>query len=243
MAKPWKTIESIPTDEGVLELRRRDARDFLITVGGLVLMNSMANRSEVVLGQLGCKQLQKHPAPRVLVGGLGMGYTLKAVLDSLPATAQVVVAELNPVVLTWCRDPLAALTDSAVHDPRVRVEIADVADLVCRAATAAPAEHFDAIVFDLYKGPHFRTDPRTDPLYGNRAVANARAALNPGGVFAIWGESYDEGFVKRLHLAGFRVSNQRPGRGGLRHVVFVAERLETVPKQPARRKQAARRCD
>ena len=90
MAKPWKTLETIDTDEGVLELRQRDERDFLITVGGLVLMNSLANRSEVVLGQIGCQQLKTHPAPRVLVGGLGMGYTLKAVLDSLPATAQVV---------------------------------------------------------------------------------------------------------------------------------------------------------
>ncbi|OHB24979.1 MAG: spermidine synthase [Desulfuromonadaceae bacterium GWC2_58_13] len=224
MAKPWKTIESIVTDEGVLELRQRDERDFLITVGGLVLMNSLANRSEVVLGQLGCRHLRNHPAPLVLVGGLGMGYTLKAVLDSLPATAQVVVAELNPVVLGWCRGPLAPLTDSAVNDPRVRVEIANVADLVRRAAKAAPAERFDAIVFDLYKGPHHRTDSRNDPLYGSRAIGFAREALNNKGVFAIWGENYDEGFVKRLGAAGFKVSNQRPGRGGLRHVVFIAEK-------------------
>ncbi len=235
MAKPWKTLDSISTDEGVLELRQRDERDFLITVGGLVLMNSMANRSEVVLGQLGCKQLREHPAPRVLVGGLGMGFTLKAVLDSLPARARVVVAELNPVVVAWCHGPLAVLTDRAVSDPRVTVEITDVADLVRRSAKSVPVERFDAIVFDLYKGPHFRTDPVNDPLYGSRAIANVRAALNPGGVFAIWGENYDEGFVKRLQQAGFTVSNVRPGRGGLRHVVFVAELLATRPKPSQRR--------
>lgn len=224
MAKPWKIIESIATNEGVLELRQRDERDFLITVGGLVLMNSMANRSEVVLGQLGCKALQNHPAPRVLVGGLGMGCTLRAVLDCLPTTAQIVVAELNPVVLDWCRGPLAELTDSAVSDPRVRVEISDVADLVRQAAKAKPAERFDAIIFDLYKGPHHRTDPLKDPLYGSRAINYARQALKDQGVFAIWGENFDEGFAKRLRTAGFRVSSQRPGRGGLRHVVFVCEK-------------------
>jgi len=223
MAKPWKTLESVTTDEGVLELRQRDARDFLITVAGLVLMNSLANRSEVVLGQLGCKKLKKHEGARVLVGGLGMGYTLKAALDSLPAAAHVVVAELNPVVLRWCQGPLAVLTDGAVHDPRVNVEILDVAQRVRQASQADPSERFDAIIFDLYKGPHFHTDPVNDPLYGSRAIANARAALKPGGVFVIWGENYDEGFAKRLQKAGFKVSRQRPGRGGLRHVVFMAE--------------------
>lgn len=224
MARPWKTIESIDTDEGVLELRQRAERDFLITVGGLVLMNSMANRSEVMLGRLGCKSLQEHPAPRVLVGGLGMGFTLRAVLDSLPSTAAVVVAELNPVVLAWCQGPLAGLTDNAVNDPRVSIEIADVAEVVRRTSQENSAVHYHSILFDLYKGPHFRTDPLHDPLYGSRAVACVRKALLPGGVFAVWGENYDEGFVRRLRQAGFRVDSQRPGRGGLRHVVFLAEK-------------------
>ncbi len=232
MAKPWKTIESINTEEGVLELRQRDERDFLITVGGLVLMNSMANRSEVVLGQLGCKHLKDHPEPRVLVGGLGMGCTLRAVLDSLPATAEVVVAELNPVVLEWCRGPLADLTGGAASDPRVHVEISDVADLVRNAARSTDAKKFDAIVFDLYKGPHYRTDKLKDPLYGSRAIENVRSALKPGGVFSIWGENYDEGFDKRLRTAGFTVRHERPGRGGFRHVVFIA----TLPKTSGQRK-------
>jgi spermidine synthase len=231
MAKPWKTIASIDTDEGVLELRQRDERDFLITVGGLVLMNSMANRSEVVLGQLGCQHLKNHAAPRVLVGGLGMGCTLRAVLDSLPLTADVIVAELNPIVLDWCRGPLAGLTDGATSDPRVRVEIGDVAELVRNTARKTGSEKFDAIIFDLYKGPHYHTHKIKDPLYGSRAIDNVKAALKPGGVFSIWGENYDEGFDKRLCSAGFAVSHERPGRGGFRHVVFLAKLSPSKAKQ------------
>jgi spermidine synthase len=224
MAQPWKTLESFDTDEGLLELRQRGAKDFLITVGGLVLMNSLSNRSEIVLGQLGCQHLKDHPAPRVMVGGLGMGYTLKAVLDCLPATAEVVVAELNPTVVDWCNGPLALLTDSAVTDPRVTVEIGDVADLVRRTALDSSSQKFDAVVFDLYKGPHHKTDKVKDPLYGSRAIANVYTALKPNGLFTIWGENFDEWFVKRLASAGFKTRSERPGRGGYRHVVFVAKK-------------------
>lgn len=244
MAQPWKIIETVDTDEGPLELRQRGEKDFLITIGPQVLMNSLAHRSEVVLGQLGCKHLKNHPAPRVLVGGLGMGFTLRAVLDCLPATAEVVVAELNPVVPRWCEGPLAGLTDSAVLDPRVRVEIGDVAALLRRNAADAKCDKFDAIVFDLYRGPHARTDRLSDPLYGSRAIDNARASLKPGGVFTIWGENYDAGFDKRLCAGGFSVTSERPGRGGLRHVVFVAK-LSGPSQKPQggtpRRKKPTRR--
>ncbi len=229
MAIPWKVIESVDTDEGALELRQRGEDDFLITVGGLVLMNSRANRSELALGELACKPLRTHPAPRVLVGGLGMGCTLRAVLDNLPPGARVTVAELNPVVVEWCRGPLAALTGRAVADPRVTVAIGDVAALVRRLGGDRQQERFDAVIYDLYKGPHYRTDKHDDPLYGSRAIAQVTKILKPGGVFAIWGENYDEGFARRLKTAGFEVTSERPGRGGLRHVVFVA-RL-----QPGRR--------
>ncbi len=223
MAHPWKTVASIATAEGTLELRQRGERDFLITVGGLVLMNSLAHRSELALGQLACHHLQHQPRPRVLIGGLGMGYTLRAVLDTLPADGRVTVAELNPVVLEWCRGPLALLTAGAVSDPRVSVEITDVAELIRRSAVASGEDGFDAIVLDLYKGPHARTHQRNDPLYGSLAIERMRAALKPGGVLAVWGENYDEAFAKRLQGAGFAVTSERPGRGGLRHVVFVAK--------------------
>jgi spermidine synthase len=222
MAQPWKIIESSATEDGLLELRQRGERDFMIMIGPQVLMNSLANRSEVVLGQLGCGHLKEADAPRVLVGGLGMGFTLKAVLDTLPASARVVVAELNPVVREWCRGPLAALTDNAVSDPRVSVEIGDVAHLIRRSAVNGGDERFDAIVLDLYRGPHAKTHPSNDPLYGSRAIDNMRAALKPCGAIAVWGEQYDEGFDKRLRSAGFTVTTERPGRGGLRHAVFLA---------------------
>ncbi|HEY6008697.1 MAG TPA: spermidine synthase, partial [Geobacteraceae bacterium] len=157
MAQPWKTIERIATDEGKLELRQRGERDFLIMIGSQVLMNSLANRSEVVLGRLGCGHLKESDSPRVLVGGLGMGFTLKAVLDTLPATAQVVVAELNPTVVAWCRGPLAALTEKAVDDPRVTVEICDVAHRIRQSAKNGGESCFDAIILDLYRGPHAKT--------------------------------------------------------------------------------------
>jgi spermidine synthase len=219
MANPWKIIDSVATEAGTLELRQRGERDFLITVGGLVLMNSAAHRSESELGRLACGRLRQHPSPRVLVGGLGMGYTLKAVLDILPATGRVVVAELNPVVVTWCREPLAGLTACAATDPRVTVEIADVADLI----RGHVGECYDAIILDLYTGPDAHSHKRDDPLYGSGAIARTRAALRPGGVLAVWGENYDTGFAKRLHAAGFAVTSERPGHGGLRHVVYVAQ--------------------
>ncbi|MBJ6750612.1 spermidine synthase [Geomonas anaerohicana] len=227
MAVPWKVLQSVTTGDGVLELRQRGERDFLITANGLVLMNSSLHRSEVALGEVACGHLKDAAAPRVLVGGLGMAITLRAVLDQLPETAKVLVAELNPVVLQWCRGPLAPLTNGAADDPRVEVEIANVADVIRRSAMNN--NRFDAIVLDLYTGPHARTDKIMDPLYGEIAIEMSKGALKPGGVFAVWGENYDQGFDKRLRQAGFSVTCDRPGRGGLRHVVFLA-RLASRPE-------------
>src|SRR4051812_29875353 len=111
MAQPWRVIERVSAKDGDLELRQRGERDFLITFGGLVLMNSSARRSEEALGDLACRGLREASAPKVLVGGLGMAFTLRAVLDALPEGGRVLVAELNPVVLEWCRGPLAPLTE------------------------------------------------------------------------------------------------------------------------------------
>ncbi|GAB6061393.1 spermidine synthase [Deferrisoma palaeochoriense] len=217
MALPWETLDRVATPEGPLELRCRGGRDYLITVAGRVLMSSATHRSEVVLGELACEGLAARPAPRVLVGGLGMGYTLRSVLDLLPASARVVVAEINPAVVGWCRGPLAGLTGRAVEDHRVRVEVADVARVVARA----PAGGVDAVVYDLYQGPHLSARRRDDPLYGTRAVAAVRRALRPGGRFAVWGEDHDPGFEKTLRRAGFSVRVHRPVTGARRHVVYL----------------------
>jgi spermidine synthase len=221
--KPLRTIDSVQTPEGLLALKQRDAHDFLITVGGRVLMTSTAVRSEVALGAVACKRLATYASPRVLVGGLGMGFTLRAVLDRLPKGAQVVVAELNPIVEQWCRGPLAHLTERAVEDPRVTVALEDVTRSITRAANSGLETRFDAIVIDLYVGPDAGTQ-KQDPLYGSKAVDTARRALKSGGIFAIWGEAFDPAFARRLEKVGFEVRHERPGKGGLKHVIYIAQR-------------------
>jgi len=223
MALPWQTLDRERTQDGELELRRRGDDDFLILIGGRVLMNSRQNRSEVAVAQLACRELAGHPAPLVLIGGLGMGCTLRAALDELPPTAKVIVAELNPVIERWCRGPLQAIHDRALDDPRVQVVIADVGDVIGdHAAKGAP--RFDAVVLDLYEGPHAATDAQRDPVYGSRALERTRRALHPGGWLSVWSESTDTGFAKRLAKAGFEARRARPGKGGLRHAVHLARR-------------------
>lgn len=220
MTRPWRTLASVPTREGALELRARGDDDFLITVAGRVLMTSSARRSEQALATLACAALGDVRAPRVLVGGLGMGYTLRAALDALPPTAQVVVAELTPEVEAWCRGPLARLTGGAVLDPRVTVRIGDVAGAI--AAAAPGSTH--AILLDLYEGPHEVGRRPDDPFYGAAALARARAALAPHGVLAIWSEEPSAAFARRFATAGFRVATHRAGRGGRTHVIYVGQR-------------------
>lgn len=226
MTRPWKTLETVATDDGPLSLSQRGPREFLITIDGRVLMNGVANRSEVALAELACAALEapsRRPAPRVLVGGLGLGFTLRAALDALPADARITVAELNEVVVRWCRGPLAELTERALEDPRVAVEVADVARLIADAARG-PRASYDAIILDLYEGPHEATQRRGDPFYGAKALATTRAALRAGGIFAVWSEEPDTPFEKRLDKAGFRTARRRAGKGGRRHVIYLARR-------------------
>lgn len=224
MAKPWRLVDSIDTQEGLLDLRQRGATDFLITIGGRVLMNSSGNLSEIALAELACESLKNKKKPRVLVGGLGMGFTLKAALDNLPADAEVVVAELNPIVVKWCRGPMVHLTGGAVDDPRVKVVIDDVASVIRHAATRGKGNRFDAIILDLYEGPYEGDQGRGEYLYGDMALELSRSALKAGGVFAVWSEDPDKAFQKRLKAARFSVNRQRPGRGG-RHVVYIARKM------------------
>lgn len=217
MSKPWLTLDEVATAEGALELRQRGPRDFLIVVGGRVLMSSTAFRSEVALAEAACRPIRDRSQPQVLIGGLGMGLTLRAALDVLPADARVVVAELNPVVERWCRGPLAALTQGATADPRVEVRVADVVDVLA----APPAKGWDAVALDLYEGPHAATQADDDPFYGRRALQRTRQVLASGGVFAVWSEDPDAAFERRLGAAGFAVEVLHPGRGGRRHAVYV----------------------
>jgi spermidine synthase len=224
MVRPWRIVDSVNTDEGLLDLRQRGETDFLITIDSRVLMNSSANTSEMVLGELACKSLKNKNTPRVLVGGMGMGFTLKAALDNLPHKAEVVVAELNPIMVNWCRGPIAHLSSGAVDDPRVKVVLDDVAAVIRNAAIKGKANRFDAIILDLYEGPHGGSPGRGENLYGDRAIALSHSALKAGGIFAVWSEDPDTTFEKRLKSAGFSVNRQRPGRGGRRHVVYIANK-------------------
>ena len=217
---PWKTLATIETAEGSLELRQRGAREFLIVIDGRVLMTSNDRRSEQGLATLACAALTA-AAPRVLIGGLGMAYTVRAALDVLPPTAEVVVAELTPAVDAWCRGPLAPLTDGAVLDPRVDVVIGDVA----RVIADAPRGRYDAIILDLYEGPHAATQRADDPFYGRGALARSHAALAGGGVLAVWSEEADDAFARRFTAAGFDVAIHRLGKTRT-HVVYVGRRRD-----------------
>ena len=226
MAKRWEIIDRVESPDGLLELRKRDEGDFLICIDGRVLMNSLANRSECVLSELACAAIGKRKSPRVLIGGLGMGCTLKAALDALPAAASIKVAELNEVILGWCKGPLASLTDSAVTDPRVSVDIEDVSLVIMKAAVGEDAGRFDAIILDLYEGPFESDGGKGEAFYGDSALKLTHTALAPGGVFAVWSEDPDKSFERRLKNAGFSFEKQKPGRGGLRHIVYIARPIE-----------------
>jgi len=220
MKQPWQTVQQVDTAEGPLVLKQRGDDEFLITIGGQVLMPSRATRSEEALAALACERVADRPAPRVLIGGLGLGFTLRAALDALPAAAQVTVAELHEAVVAWCRGPAAKLSGDALADERVDAVVADVADVI-----AAGKKRWDAIVLDLYEGPHTPTQGPHHPCYGGEALRRTRRALRTGGVFAVWSEGPDRPFLRRLEQTGFReVRQTRPGRGARRHVVYLAVR-------------------
>lgn len=227
MTRPWETLEAIDTAEGRLELRKR-GDDFVITVAGRVLMSSMAHLTEIAVAEMACREVAGRERPRVLIGGLGMGFTLRAALDVLPKSARVVVAEINEAVVRWCRGPLAALTGRAVFDSRSSIALEDVAKVI---ADAGSGQQFDAIILDLYEGPRQASVAEGDPFYGREALRRTREALTPGGVFAVWSEDPDAAFEKRLRIAGFDVERRKPGKGGPRHTVYLAR---VARRSPAR---------
>ena len=225
----WETLDTVETAEGRMELRRR-GEDYVITVAGRVLMSSMAHLTEVAVAEIACGEVAGREHPRVLIGGLGMGYTLRAALDSLPKSGRVVVAELNEAVIRWCRGPLAPLTNRAAQDFRSKILLADVAEVIAKAAE----QPFDAIILDLYEGPRQASMAEMaegDPFYGREALRRTREALTPGGVFAVWSEDPDAAFEKRLRIAGFDVERRKPGKGGPRHTVYLAR---VARRSPAR---------
>lgn len=221
---PWILLDSAQVPGGgELRLMRRGA-EFSIKLGQNELMNSRLSGSEQALATLACERLQGCRKPRVLIGGLGMGFTLRAALSSLGADASIVVAELVPEVVAWARGPMADVFGESLSDPRVTIRDMDVGVLI-RAERSA----FDAILLDVDNGPEGLSREANDALYSASGLAAAHAALRPGGVFAVWSSGPDPRFTQRLNRAGFDVDEIRTRangkRGGARHVIWMATRL------------------
>ncbi len=227
MPRPWRLIERAGTPEGALELHQRGEKDFMLSIAGRVLMTSQIRKSELAVAELGCAPIRDRAGPKVLIGGLGLGFTLRAALDSLPADAEVEVAELNGVVVDWCKGPCASLTDDALADPRVRVYVGDVTDRIRRAAKSPPEAKYDAIILDLYLGPVKGNDPALDALYGKAILAKTRDALKAGGMYAVWGEERHAPFEARMRQAGFEtefVAHAGGVTGGFTHAIYLGRR-------------------
>jgi spermidine synthase len=217
----WEHLDTAPIpDGGELKLMRRGT-EYSIMSGAIELMNSRLSGSEEALATLSWEALGGRPKPRMLIGGLGMGFTLRAALAVLPPQAEVVVAELVPAVVAWARGPLAGVFEGCLDDPRARVREGDVAEAIAEAKGA-----YDAILLDVDNGPGGLNRAANDQLYAAAGLASARRALTPGGVLAVWSSAPDERFTGRLRKAGFaveekRVRATRSGRGA-RHVIWLA---------------------
>jgi len=218
---PWELLDTaaIPGG-GALRLKRRGS-EFSIMLGDNELMNSRLSGSEQALATLSCARIADRPAPRLLIGGLGMGFTLRAALEVLGPEARVTVAELVPAVVAWARGFMADLHGASLLDARVKIEEADVAE-------AIRAGDWDAILLDVDNGPDGLTRAANDGLYSRAGLAAAKKALRPGGVLAVWSAHEDEKFTKALRSVGFGVEEIRirAGKGrGARHVIWMARRL------------------
>ncbi len=220
--KPWVTLDATTAPDGeTIELRQR-GHEFLIRAGGYDLMSSDDEGSSKALAELGLAPIRGE-APRVLIGGLGMGYTLRAALDTLGPGGHVEVAELVDAVVTWNRGPLADVAGRPLEDRRAHVFVGDVAERI-----GNPPAPWHAILLDVDNGPDALAHDRNDGLYGARGLARAFAALVRGGVLGVWSFSDDAGFTKRCRKAGFstevhRVSASRKGRGR-HHYIWIARR-------------------
>ena len=221
---PWELLDSAPVPGGgeTLCLHRRGA-EFSIRVDGNELMNSRVHGSEDALAELACARLADCPSPTVLIGGLGMGYTVAAALLRLNAQARVVVAELVPAVVVWNRGVLAGLAGHPLNDSRVSVREIDVARILQTEQQA-----YDAILLDVDNGPDGLTRSGNDWLYTRAGLTAAHAALKPSGVLAVWSASPEPAFSRLLRQTGFTVEEvtvrARGPQGGSRHMIWLAER-------------------
>jgi len=222
--EPWRLVDraQVPNQPEVMELVQRGT-EFVLRVGGRELMSSRMHGSEDALADLACDQLGVLPKARILIGGLGMGFTLATTLRRVGPEARVVVAEFVSAVVAWNRGVLGELTGSPLDDPRVSVHEGDVADLI-RAEPGA----WDAILLDVDNGPIGLTQSANNWLYSAQGLAAAFRATRPGGVLGVWSAGADAAFTQRMTRAGFDVATKdvraRGARGGRRHVVWLGTR-------------------
>ena len=220
---PWSLLDTaqIPGG-GELRLRKRGS-EFAIMLGRNQLMSSHLSVTEQALATIACDRLRAVKRPRILIGGLGMGFTLRAALTVLGLRAKIAVAELVPAVVAWGRGPLAELFGDCLDDPRVAIHEKDVGELI-RAERAA----YDAILLDVDNGPEGLSRTANDRLYDQKGLRAAHAALRPGGVLAVWSSTPNADFTARLRKTGFEVKEYplraRGPHGGAQHFIWTATR-------------------
>ncbi len=228
----------MPGGGGELRLKQR-GEEFSIMAGKIELMNSRLSGSEEALATMAADKMREQKTPHMLIGGLGMGFTLRAALKRLPPTAKITVAELVPAVVAWAKGPLAGIFDNCLDDPRVTIHVGDVGDLIWSGKAK-----FDAILLDVDNGPEGLTRKANDDLYSFEGLAAARGALSPGGVLAVWSCWPDDNFTQRLKDSRFTVDKVQvrahEGRSGARHVLWFAtpgsgEAERSRPTKPKRR--------
>jgi spermidine synthase len=220
----WTLIDRalVPGGGGELRLMRRGT-EFSIMSGQIELMNSRLSGSEEALATLACARLQNRERPRLLIGGLGMGFTLRAALAALGPQAEIVVAELVPAVIAWARGPMAEMSGESLADQRLRLHEGDVGALIRKGRAA-----YDAILLDVDNGPEGMTRVENDRLYDVKGLRASHAALRAGGVLAVWSSKPNPKFTERLRQCGFAAEEiplrAKGPRGGARHLIWMAMR-------------------
>jgi spermidine synthase len=230
---PWLQIDVVRVPGADVELRlMQRGTEFSMRLGSNELMNSRLSGSEAALATLACRKLEAHKRPHLLIGGLGMGFTLRAALAVLGSEARIVVAELVPAVIAWARGPMAGIFGDSLDDPRVSLRGTDVVELIRSQASA-----YDAILLDVDNGPEGLIRKANDALYDSKGLNAIHRALRSGGVLAVWSSRPDARFTKRLRDAGFEVSEvairATAERRGVRHLIWLA--AKPAGARPARR--------
>jgi len=219
---PWLQIDTARVPGADVELRlMRRGDEFSMKLGQNELMNSRLSGSEEALATLACRRLEAVKAPHLLIGGLGMGFTLRAALAVLGPEARILVAELVPAVIAWAKGPMAAIFGDSLTDPRASIREADVVEVIQSHASA-----FDAILLDVDNGPEGLIRRANDALYDLKGLKAIHRALRPKGVLAVWSSGPNASFSKRLRDAGFAVNEvavrATTKRSGARHVIWFA---------------------